>query len=138
MKRTIPIIAVLVLLVLGGGCTQQPASDPVADLKSGLDSYLEIATNEPCDDKENMARMYESVQLIKENKLYAGIDVLLDVCLYYDATDNEVAGLAEETLQSFGRRSIPAIESRILKLTGSRFEDRIPWLSKLKEYIQKQ
>ena len=116
-NRLLVAAGVLATLFSITGCTKQKSDPPVAALRHGLDAYLASATNEPIDDKDNMARMRMAVEEIRREKLVDAVPVLLDVFLQYDATDNDVAGLARETLVEFGPKSLPAIEYKIAEWT---------------------
>ncbi len=108
---------------------------PVTSLRRGLERYLAPPHGEPIDDKDNMARMEGSVRSIRERRLYHATDVLLDVWLQYDATDNPVSQGARDTLSSFGEPALPAIEARMrMGSDGS----RAGWLAGLRLEIWNQ
>lgn len=134
-RRWCGVAVVALVLVSSWGCgrseksARQQPKGPTARLRAGLERYLREAPSEPIDSKKNQAEMLAAVREIRQRKLHEGIEVLVDVYLMYDATDNRAAHAAAETLVAFGAAALPAIRAKM----GSLADTRPSWTAMLRQ-----
>ncbi|MEX0775429.1 MAG: hypothetical protein WD042_06910 [Phycisphaeraceae bacterium] len=102
---TRPAIAIIVLLL--AGCANEQR------LRSRLDSYLHAGGNESVDDKSNQDAICCLLVRMEPLDRPERINLVLDVFLYYDATDNLAQGLAHDILRRHPHAVLPEIRRRL-------------------------
>jgi hypothetical protein len=94
---------------------------PVGVLRAGLRHYYRDAPHEPIDDRANLDRMERAVREIRQRGLHQAAEVLLEVWLFYDATDNSASAEAREALVDFGPCALPAVRACLQACQQERF-----------------
>ena len=102
--RTLVFIIVGIALV---GCSSE------RQLRGRLDSYLNAGGNETVDDKSNQDAIVGLLPKMEPLDTVERVNLVLDVYLYYDATDNLASGLALEIIRRNPDAVLPVIKRRL-------------------------
>ncbi|MFH1500290.1 MAG: hypothetical protein ABII82_20990 [Verrucomicrobiota bacterium] len=89
------------------------SNSDVVRLRWCLHSYFIGPGAEPIDTKENKAEMLRLLKRMEPLDSSEKINLVLDIALSYDATDNEAAPCAREMLIRHGRIATPFVRARM-------------------------
>lgn len=95
-------------------------------LRARLNSYLSTG-GEPIDSTENDQSMVKLMHKMEPLTAEEDIEAVLDVALYYDATDNEASSLARQLLIKYKSSTLPTVRSR---LDSALNPEHVRWLLK--------